>query len=52
MKRSEIQLPKKPKFSPSSKLNCSNFKLKSVKDLIVNKIVKEINFKRVFGKGK
>ena len=50
MKRSEKQLPKKPKCSPSSKLNCFNFKLKSVELLRVNKNVKEINFKGVFGK--
>ena len=48
MKRYEKKLPKKLKFSPSSKLNFCNFQVKCVKGLRVHKIVKEINFKRVF----
>ena len=52
MKRSGKQLPKKRKFSPSSKLNCPNFKLKTEELLRVNKNVKEITFKGVFRKEK
>ena len=44
MKRSKKQLPSKAIFSAFLQLNCSSFRLKSVKGLRVSKTVKETKF--------
>ena len=49
MRRSEKQFPSKVYFGTFLELNCSNFRLNSVKGLRVLKIFKEVKFEGNWG---